>query len=141
MTDTPTIENAEMAIYNLLKNDSILIQLCPAASIYYLQSPENAAYPLITYQKISASWRNLTNTGKNNIANAHIQVVAFDGNLANAKAMAKEIRTLLHGYRGMVEDFEILEIRQVNEFDMFETENSVYQCYQSFVVYHVEELN
>ena len=135
------IENAEMAIYSLLKNDAILTALYPAKSIYYLQSPENAPYPLITYQKISASWRNLTNTGRNNIANAHIQVVAFDGDLSNAKTIAKEIRTLLHGFRGMVEDFEILEIRQINEFDTFETENSVYQCYQSFVVYHVEKLN
>ena len=132
--------NVEQAIYYLLKNSSSITALCPDTSIYYLKGPENASYPIITYQRISTTLKDLTITGTNGIAMANIQIATFDTTLSSAKQIANKIMQLLHGYKGTVDNFQILEIKQVNEFDSYEYENFVYQCYQSFNVYYVESL-
>ena len=86
----------EQGLYSLITGNS---PQTAAAGRVYPRLPQGVTYPAIRYQRISTTrFQSLdANVG---VANAVVQVDCMGESYSDGKALADEVRSILHGYSG-----------------------------------------
>ena len=87
----------EKGLFSVLSGNS---PQTSAASRIYPRLPQNVTYPAIRYQRISTE-RNLAITGPVGVNSATVQVDCRAESYSECKSLADEVRSILHGYRGV----------------------------------------
>lgn len=106
----------EQGLYTMLSGAS---PQTTAGSRVYPRVPQGATYPLIRYQRISTT-REQALTSAVGVTEAGIQVDCMASSYSAAKALADEVRTILHDYTGA---WGTLVARHV----ALDTENDIYE--------------
>lgn len=104
----------EQGLYSKLSGGATL-----AGARVYPRLPQGVTYPAIRYQRITTV-RNQALSGPVGVTEAAVQVDCMAESYSEAKALADEVRVLLHGYRGA---WSTLVARNVH----LQTENDFYE--------------
>lgn len=128
----------EAAIYTLLK-DAAGVSALAGTRIYPILAPQDSAYPLITYQRISgARWR--TFDGPSGKAQPRFQLDVWATSYAGANALAKAVRDALDGYSGTVATVRIGGVALETDQDRIDTSTDpkLFGVTMDFMITHDE---
>ena len=130
--------SAELAVYTILKNDAPVAALV-GTRIFPSLAPQNAANPLIVYQRISAD-RITSLDGPSGLSWARVQVDCYAETYAGAKTLSAAIRVALEGYRGTVGGVRVGGISLETDRDLYENdpEPGLFRVTHDFTVIHDE---
>lgn len=89
----------EQAFRALLTGSAAIMALVPVTRINWLLAPQGTPRPHVVLTLVDDA-EGLTLTGPDGLSQGRVQVDCYADTYAAAKAVANEIRALLHGYRG-----------------------------------------
>jgi hypothetical protein len=119
-----------------------------AGQVFAMRAPDKAAGPFIIFQRTdSERWRAIN--GPAGIAQAYIQIDAYENEYYAAKELGAAIETILDGYRGTVyhgtdspqESVEICGVTLQNDLDIFDQtdEPFLFRCSATYLVTYKQE--
>lgn len=115
----PTIEKAIVSI--LSGSENVVARV--GNGIYPNFIPPKANMPAITYQQISGG-KDYAADGEDSLSHPRIQIVCWDATYSGALLLAKAVRAVLSGYRGVVNSINIQATFLLDENDMPEIDAS-----------------
>lgn len=124
----------EEAIVALIKSQSPAIA---GGRIYPVVAPQNATYPLITFEKISGE-RVRALEGPLGRARPRIRFHCWAEKYADAKTLANQVRRLLDGFAGTVSGVQIDSSTLDSEQDLYEDQVDTHQIVLDFFISHLE---
>lgn len=84
--------------------------------VYHIQKPAKPVYPAITYERISTV-PDLTLDGPSTFTEVTIEIDCWGAGIAEARALAEAVKTLLNGHMGDLQGVLIQYARMVNQDD------------------------
>lgn len=88
----------EQALRAILLASSGVTSLAPAARINWGAHPQGAALPALVLNVVSDA-EGMVMNGPNGLSEGRVQIDAYADTYGDAKALARAVRTLLHGLR------------------------------------------
>lgn len=110
----------------------------------YFRVPQDATYPLIRMQLIGSNHHH-DNDGAAGIAQALVQIDCIDQMVSDAKAVSRQVRLALQGFRGTQGDTNFRSIllsdqRDLDQPDVQGGETGHYGVSMDFTVTYVESI-
>lgn len=122
-----------MSVENELRAQ-IIAGVAPVASrVYPTKLPQNATFPAIRYNRISAL-RDYTLTGPDCLPAARFQVDVFADTFTESRSVWELLRKALDGFEGS----DIRYITLDNETEDYEDDTQLFRVIGDFVVQYVE---
>jgi hypothetical protein len=106
----------EKGLYSLIAGAS---PQTSAAGRVHPRLPQNVTMPAVRYQRITASRVHALDTTVG-VTSATVQVDCFADTYDEAKTLADEVRTILHGYRGAWGTLVARHVSLETESDLYE---------------------
>jgi hypothetical protein len=111
--------------------------------VYAIRLPQTVTTPAVTIQRISTPRLHSHDTsGSTGTAHPRVQIDAWAGTAASAKAVTDQVRAALNGYRGTVTvgtKTVIIQAALINdERASFEPDSGLYRTSADYVVWHTE---
>ena len=107
-----------------------------ASSRIYPSLPQGVTFPAIRYSRITTS-RSLSLTSTVGVTNATIQVDSFATSYSEAKTLADEVRTALHGFSGTLGTLKarLIKLDTENDFSERDGDRVTYMVAQRYSFY------
>jgi hypothetical protein len=128
----------DTALYTRLSGFAGLAALV-ATRIYPAPVPQNATYPLITYQQISGI-RAYVYSNQSGWVRARFQVDCYAASSTGARALAEQVRLALSIYRGTSDTIVIDLIQLENEIKFYEDDVDLHHVIHDYIVDYREAL-
>lgn len=100
---------------------------------------EAIVVPCITYQRISGQ-RSLTQSGPSGWANPRLSMTCWSETYSGAKALAKQLRIALDGYKGLMGTVIIGKASVENDVDDRDDDSGWYRIIVDVMFWNVEEV-
>lgn len=132
----------EQALFVELKTAAGITALV-GTRVYPLILPQNAAFPAITFQKVSGS-RSHSQSGPSNLAHPRFQISCWakgDTAYPDAKGLAAQVRQAIDGFKGTMGGAGGVDVQScelVSEVDGYVGESYLYVVHLDFVMWHRE---
>jgi hypothetical protein len=130
----------EEGIVYRLKNYSGLSALV-GDRIYPLKLPQGVILPAVTYQRISTPRVITHDQGTGGLAMPRFQFSAYDDGYSSVKAVIKQIREALNGYKGTPGGTDTVLVHGAfaeDEQDFDDPDSGLYWSTIDFFIYHQE---
>ncbi|MCA3255079.1 MAG: DUF3168 domain-containing protein [Alphaproteobacteria bacterium] len=127
------------ALFNRLSNFAGLSALV-AARIYPVVAPPSPTFGLVTYTKISGARVNSL-SGASGLARPRFQIDSYSIiSMTEARAIAKQVRLALDGWRGTYSGVKVGQCLLDNERDLTELDNEprLFRVSQDYLIHHTE---
>lgn len=105
--------------------------------VYPKKLPENPVYPAIVYHRISTV-REHSHEGSSNLAAVRIQFDIYARTYVAARDAAEGLRSVLDGFRGVVDGVDINGAFNEDEDDGYDDDMQVYWFRQDYRILHNE---
>lgn len=105
--------------------------------IYPLIMPQDAAFPAVTYQKISGP-RVHAKEGPLGEAYPRFQVSVWAKEFGDSRRVSEQVRLALDGWRGTVAGVTVRDSALANETDLYESDTATYHTALDFIIWHIE---
>lgn len=106
--------------------------------IYYQKLPDNTLFPAISIEKVS-SRRLQTLQGYSGLTDAFFSINIFSRSGGDSETIAKEVKTVLDGFRGTISGVDVQAVLSDNEINLWEQDTEVYHIVSDFRIFYVEE--
>lgn len=127
-----TIEEAVRAVLIADSGVNVITTRCYPGMI-----PQDAAYPLILYMKVTGNSDNLLN-GLSGLAYTRMQIESWAETYASAKALAVEVKQCLNAKKYTKDSVAIGSIVMQSENDFYEDAVKCHRIIQDYTMWHTE---
>jgi hypothetical protein len=128
----------EEALKTLITTDSRFISVI-GANLYPLIIPEDAKLPAIAFQEITSKF-SIRHDGPGDLVTTQIQFTIEGDSYRSAKIAAKTVRSIIDGYRGIVDGIKIGGIFCENEYDGYSENSELRTVRQDYQIEYSEEV-
>jgi len=127
----------EEAVYTHLKTDANVAALV-GTRIYPLVAPQDAAYPLLVYQRISTP-RVRSHSGPSGLAYPRIQITCAADQYDVTRSLANTVRASMDGFKGLLGSLvDVGAVFAENEIDEYEDQSKAFTIRLDMVIWHKE---
>lgn len=117
--------------------DRLHNQTSAANRVYPTLAPEDAPYPRIVYQQISAV--RMHAMGQDGpLVRVRMQVSAWGKTYADTQTLAAEVRARLNRFRGIVDGTQVQDVLLDNELDDYSPEAQARRVIQDYTLFTTE---
>jgi len=125
----------EEAIVDMLTDDNAVKAI--TTRIFPVMIPQDSAYPLITYQRISGL-RDTVMEGPSGFAHPRMQIDSYAKTYAGAKELAGAVRQALYGKTYFGDGVRIGSIVMLSDSDFFEPAIGCHRVSADYMIWHEE---
>lgn len=126
----------EEALYTRLAAFAGLAALVTSGSItriYPVRVPQNAVYPLVSYNRVSGQ-RIYAFGIATGLVVTRMQVSSWDKSYSGVKAVAEQVRLALSNYAGVSAGVTIDDISMISDIDLYEEDTKIFQVAGDFSI-------
>lgn len=130
------MSNIDTAIYTRLSTHAGLAALV-STRIYPPPAPQDATYPLVTYQQISGI-REYAMTTQVGLVDGRFQFDVWAETRPGARTVAEQVRQALSNYRGTSDTIQVDFVRMDTELVDYDEDAALHRVLQDYIISYRE---
>lgn len=131
------MSSIDTALYTRLSGFAGLAALV-GTGIYPPPAPQDATYPLVTFQQISGVRTHVMGPNETGFVDARFQVDSWATSSTSARAVAEQVRLALSCYRGTSDTIVIDLVVIENEQALYDDEVELHRIIHDYIVHYRE---